>query len=323
MLSLLFAPDDDPTAGAAVADPPVETPPVEALETPGEAVPTPEQEQPEGEQPEGVSETPEKKDEAPTLEQVRESAIAQIVDLAESDPEAAAALAEKFGVKPEDVGEEKLDWEREKGQKERRTQWIEADKIAQSYNPQAVGTYIANRLTEVNDNLVSAGLDLQAGKAEDASAIRFDHAAVANEMATAYASGREALRLSLNAGFNDVAVGAMESHVVYSYLSTEERTQLHEAANTGRYDEAIKLFGDAAIRAAPAEDKKKNKQEADEAAGLLDKYAALSLGLGKNSKPGASQSAGSSQPKDETEAHNWHATGKWTTGQMRAWLAKQ
>lgn len=31
----------------------------------------------------------------------------------------------------------------------------------------------------------------------------------------------------------------------------------------------------------------------------------------------------STQPRNETEARNWHATGKWTTRQMNAWLAKQ
>ena len=79
-------------------------------------------------------------------------------------------------------------------------------------------------------------------------------------MAKVVEDAREAMRTSQSAGFNDMTLGAMQNHVIYSYLTADERTKLREAANGGRYDEAIALFGDAAVRAADPEVEKKAQE---------------------------------------------------------------
>ena len=285
--------DEETTAVIEPESPPAESPPAAiepppTLAPPDEAVPAPEQEQHEGEKPEGDSGTPAAEDEAPTLEQVREQYLADLAEQRKADPELDARIKAQDPTpdSEETVGTERLEFEREKGRDARKQAYVQAAAVAESYSPQALWGHISAKLNATNEGVISAAKDLQAGKADDAGAIRFDVAAVTNEFAQWFSNGQDALRLQLNTGTNDIIVGALEGHATYAYLSTDERGQLRELARNGKYDEAIELSLNAAIRAADPEKAKAAKATAEKDAGLVDKYAKLSLGIGKSGKPG-------------------------------------
>ena len=316
--------DEKITPGStAVAEPPVETPPVETPEIPGEAVPAPEQEQPEGEKPEGVSETPEKEDEVPTLEQMREANLGQIKEWAESDPDAAKLLAERFGEKVEDVGEEKLAWERERGQAERLQRWNTALSTYQQHTPEAIETQLSNYLDRLNTNLLQAAQDLEKGvEGATAAGVQIDAAAIAKAITPLIRSGQDAAYNVVGASVNSTIVGALTSHAAYSHLTSEERTKFTEAVTSGKYDEAITLQLDAAIRAAPEEAKKTAKADADAAAELIEKATNFKLGLGKKGATGGGAPSKHKETKDMTADELAARTPEEIDADTARWLAE-
>lgn len=279
-----------------------QTPPI----TPDEAVPASEQEQPTEEVDD--SGAPKAEDEV-SLEDVRQAQLDDIEALAKDDPEFAAELAKRHGEKPEDVGDEKLKWEREKGQETRQQSWNTAFSTYQQYAPAQTKQQLAGVFTKLDSLVQQAAKDLQDGKIESPDGLRIDPNAWAEQLAPLIEQGQNAAWNMRGADMDKANVGAMETHVAYTYLTAEERTQFHSLIASGKQNEAISLWGDAAIRAAPEEAVKTAQKNADEKAGLLDKYAALKQGLGKNGKPSGGGAAGPKAPTSLEEIDEALRTG--------------
>jgi hypothetical protein len=126
---------------------------------------------------------------------------------------------------------------------------------------------------------------------------------------------------------------AIESHPAFRYLSAEDK-QAIAGGNVESFEAWAKNAIDVALtaaleRGAPEETKRQAKAAAEKDAGLTDKTKALLELLGQN---GATQTKGAEagsaggkrrqQPRDEAEARNWHAEGKWDSRQMREYLTR-
>jgi len=117
-------------------------------------------------------------------------------------------------------------------------------------------------------------------------------------------------------------------HASSRYLSDDDVRRIDAAENP---DERALLRAslqlDAALqRGAPEEGVRRAAKEAEEKLQLTKRTEKLiaTLGLdgagpGKRPEPGR---GGATVPRDETEARDWHATGKWTTRQLREYLAR-
>ena len=120
------------------------------------------------------------------------------------------------------------------------------------------------------------------------------------------------------------AHGTIFGGVILSYIDqaggVEARKHCH--------DKFVTVAMDVASRSDPDGLREKITKEVEDKVGATDRLTKLAelLGNGTGNKGPVSRSGGerkSSQPKDEQEAINWHATGKWTNKQMRAWRQAQ
>lgn len=279
-------PDEETTAVEEPDAPPViETPtepPVE--ETPTEAVPTSDQEP----SPSEESGDQKKADEAPSVEQVRQDFLDSVEELRKSDPELAAEMSERFGVKEQDVGEERLQWERERGTTERTQRWNQARGVEATYAPEAILPQLVEVMGEMNKRFLTAATDLHEGRIDNPNQVQIDPNGWAQVILKAVTplltGGQGAARDVVLAATHSIISDVMEKHQAYTYLSVDGRKQLQQALSAGNYDEALTLWGNAALGAAPEEAVKKANKQAKEDAGLLDRYAKLKEGIGKNGK---------------------------------------
>ena len=117
------------------------------------------------------------------------------------------------------------------------------------------------------------------------------------------------------------------------HFSDDERKallDLNPIGDIGDGSKAIGLLIDtlyaASARSAPKRIRETATKEAEEKVGLTEKTKRLAEMLGSRNgkvKSSVGEGGGSSAgPRNETEARNWHAEGKWDTRQMRAYLNK-
>ena len=112
----------------------------------------------------------------------------------------------------------------------------------------------------------------------------------------------------------------LENSKAHRFLSVEERESVKSMPGI----EAIDLYIEVALKAAPKAVKEALKEEnakTRESVDLLERIQSIGGGNGRKATKAAGQPG--SQPQNEQEARNWHATGKWDNKQMRAYLRKQ
>jgi len=314
---------DEP--GVAIAEPAEPTPdeavpaPDEpAILTPDEAVPAPEQEPPTKV---GVSETPETADEA--APQSNAKLVADFIAIAkEIDPEALEAVLKEQVEKPADVSEERLTWELERSREERTQRWNRASGQYSQFAPQQVQPQLEGIFAELNQRIQAAAQDVVDGKLEP-DQMQLDPRGWAGLVLPLYQQGQQTALQAANIAAQNTVVDALEKHVAYRSLSTDERKQFREAKNTGNIDAMLTLYLDATSRANPVNIEKAKAEADTKRAELTKAFTEAQEKLGRNGKWTSGGVSASAQPRNETEARDWHATDKWTTRQLKAWLAKQ
>ena len=310
--------DEEEVSTAAVAEAPAPTEPPE---------PVPEAQEPEAEPAaaEGEGSTPESgtpKDEGLSVD---EQIVATLSQVAKDNPAAFDAAIDSF---PEELQK------KYRGPAGERAQ-LEAD-IAQStrqgavnaattaYRPfsQVVNT---NEWQRWGDDLVRQTKEAVKKAIEDGNAdVDILPSGFGDQMASLAQYGND-VRTSqqgyLSAIYQNSLHTKLQNSKAHRFLTSEER----EAVKSMSGVDAIDLYIDVALKAAPKAVKEALKVESDETlqkAGVLkDLQSIISGGNGrKATQAGARPGA---QPTNEQEARNWHATGKWDNKQMRAYLRKQ
>ncbi len=284
--------DEDPQAGGAVEEPTESQSASEVLTdesapavvTPDldEAVPASAEQEPSPDEGAEPAEKPDEATEEPTTEQAREATIALIAELAESDPETAAALKQRLGIEEPDVGEEKVAWELEKGRATRTSRWQGALATYEQYKPEAQQAKLERYLGELNGSLQASAKALADGDITDPGQVRFDPRGVAAALAPLFTEGQGSLQEMMAAASQSVILDPLEAHPAHRHLTPDERTQYQEAVGRSDYNGAIKLHLDAAIRAAPEHVAKEAKTKAEKDAGVLDRLTKLQAQLGKS-----------------------------------------
>lgn len=245
MLSLLFAPDDDPTAGV-VAEPPAETP-VETPPEPSESVPEQEptavpteDEAVESGAPDEDSQSPDER-----LEDV-------LVKLAEDDPErfdrVIAKLPEEQQKKYRGLESERAEFDATKAQDARTTTVQAASTAYQPYSQQVdtgrVEGWARNIVASVQKQAEQAVKD---GTENIADLLTEDFVGVVVGLARDANDGKVAQQTYLGSLYENALMSTLEGHAVHRLLTAEERTKL----KTVKSVDAIVIYLDAAVRAAP------------------------------------------------------------------------
>ena len=278
-----------------------------------------------GTQAEQEAEKPEQEPEQetePSFDEQLEAAKGRLAELKESDSEQYEKLTKLFG--GDDVAAQRTALEQDKAGLLAAAESQAAFATVQSaYEPdrQAVQASMAkagNAMAQVlNKAAQEAGTPPTANGARLAAALQQDVARAENTgrstgYAEAFLAARTAVLLS-PLGVN---------------LNTEELTQLsaltwQDAVTKPQetYGALVAIVLQAAVRAAPEAAVKQGVAKSEATVKATELLGGLLASVPKNGKVRVSTAA-SSQPRNETEARNWHADGKWTTRQMRTYLAK-
>jgi hypothetical protein len=126
--------------------------------------------------------------------------------------------------------------------------------------------------------------------------------------------------------FSAAMTAAFAEHPSSRYLTPEDKQKLKDAGGKPTQEWAkvyASVHMDAALRGAPAETTKKNDAKAKRDTDILDRAEKLKASLPTNGKAPKVGTAASGQPRNEQEARDWNATGKWSTAKLRAWLNSQ
>ncbi len=319
---LLFLPDEEPAS--AVAEPPAEEPQtVETPEPPVPAEPPAEQEQADAPEAEADSGATQEEDNADPLQ----LALDAIEEMAKENPEAAEKLREKLGVeeKPPEVETERWAWELEKSKGERDTLWSNAQAQYNQYAQPTVEKQLTDYFDTLNGNVRDAAGRLHKGEIDNPEAVGFDARDVVQALMPFIQGGQNAAYGLAQAAGHYSGFASLETHASHRLLTADERKQFSEARTSNNLAAAQELQLAAAGRGPSATAiAAEAKVEAEKDSGILEQISKVQSALSKNGNNSAGGAPkASSNPKDEQEAINWHATGKWSNAQMRAWRAKQ
>lgn len=267
---------DEPEGAVAVAPAPPTLGP--------EAVPAPELERPPEEvetaEPEGAEE------EAPP--DALTQAIEEIAELAKEDPEAAARLREKLGIKEEGVEELQARFELEQG-RQYRQQTLEgyAAQAAQFSEPnmrQAWGNWTQALARQVN----AAAKEIAAGNREDAT-IMADTQRLTDSIVGYAAQAASNHAAYTQAAMQATVLEALESSPIHPHLSAEDRQSIQLAMNHPNPLEAIYyligIYANAGVQAAPTEVRKRAEQDAEKRAKVAERVTSIMEKLPKGRKP--------------------------------------
>lgn len=116
----------------------------------------------------------------------------------------------------------------------------------------------------------------------------------------------------------DAATKALEDDATHKALPKEFRDGWGKLSLADRIRAQL-YFASAS---APENVRAQTRQQLEKELNYAESVAKLKerVGTGNGRKATKGGGGGSGQPKNETEARNWHATGKWTDSQMRAYL---
>lgn len=124
----------------------------------------------------------------------------------------------------------------------------------------------------------------------------------------------------------DVVFDALEKSPAHKFLSADDRAALKAGATKlpgERAAEAVALYLGAAERAAPDSIVKAATAKAEKDAGIVASRQKLRDALPKNGTRPTKSAPTPETPRNEQEARDWNATGKWTAAKLRAWLSSQ
>lgn len=322
--------EDEPTTqtgGAATAE--ADAPETPQLGEPApEEEPTPEQEQPKEEPTEAPAEG-----DSETQAEVEplsvEAAADAVLELVEGT-ELAKALQEKLGAGDEgrqrELDQERDTWERERTQEERKSLLTRAEQAVAQYMPQNVQDASRQWGDELAKSVEAAARTLLKDGEGDTGLV--DASAVSQQVSN-YVTGAIATWNSYQVQANaDIAYGALEADEAHGHLTAEDKKALRgikaEAYSEG-LPKALSIYLAAARRSAPKVATEKAERKTVAETELADKLLAITKAIGKNGarKTGSMEPASSAGPRNETEARNWHATDRWTTRQLREYLARR
>jgi len=320
---------EDTEGAVATAEVPVEEIPIE-VPTPEEAVPPADQEPVDSEE-SAESGDQHGEDEAPDIAAVRAAYVAQLREQAQADPDLLEAIKADpaFTSQSEDAEAELTKRELAGVQAGRMGAYQQASGDLENYVPQngqvsQAQQRLYNTLSAESDNTIEAAEMLNDGKITDPNQVGFDAAALTRTLSPLLDEVRAATTRQLNAYTAAAFYPILEAAERYALLTTEERTAFQAAEQAQRPQEAALVLLNATRRTNPESASKAKEAASNAEAKVLKQYAELNRKFPKHGKPRGGLPASSSRnPKNEQEAINWHATGKWTNAQMRAWRAKQ
>ncbi|KKL54251.1 hypothetical protein LCGC14_2267270 [marine sediment metagenome] len=253
-----------------------------------------------------------------------------IQNIAENDPDRLADAIEKL---PEEHRARYLgpDEERVKLANENSAkQWTEAvetaQKTAASYNDQNITSQLQEplaQMAQVATDRAKAYREDREGSTANVVDANSWAPILGRQLGTIVTNAKTAQESQTRLEILSDFVGTLQevfpvklSHADMQKLQSIDSTSIKEwmGEYAGTYIEALQRKG-----AAPnTEDSESAKELTAQIATINEQFSGKGRKATKGELPAAS-----SQPKNEQEMINWHATGKWTTAQKREWLAKQ
>jgi hypothetical protein len=316
----------DEKPGAAVADAP-ETP-VGPPEVP--ALPDQETEATEPQAPQEPSdevsgtEPGEETTEEPPADPL-EAFVVDFTDSVNEDPELAkrmlAALPQELRDSLKGPEADKSEWE---ASRDRQGRLQSAGQATQPYAGQAM----EGRAKAWADTLATSVRGAAQGllDSQEGSVDLVDAQKLAGEIAGEVGAAASAYWHWGTQSIESAAFDALEKSPAHRHLSADDRAALKAGATKSageRVAEAVALYVGAAVRAAPESIKAKATEAAEKKAGILGRVEKLQAALPKNGKAPKIGTPASQTPRNEQEARDWNATGKWSTAKLRAWLNSQ
>lgn len=305
-------------APAAVADPtPVGSPEVPALPDQETEVTEPETRQEPSEEESGAEKGEETTEEQPA--DPLEAFVADFTDSVNEDPELAKRMLDAL---PQELRDslkgpeaDKSEWEA--GQA-RQTRLQAASQAAAPFSGQNMAGRAKDWADKFATNVRQGAqglLDSQEGPVDLLDAQKMAGEVTAEVEGASTAGWHWGSQTVENSVFD-----VLEKSAAHKHLSPEDKATLKAGA---RAAEAVALYLAAAERSAPESIKTKATADAEKKAGILGRAEKLRAALSKNGKAPKVGTAASGQPRDEQEARNWNATGKWSAAKLRAWINSQ
>ena len=310
----------------AVADPPA---------SPSEPPkPVPEAQEPESDAAAAEGEVPESESGTPTDEGDKEAPIdilaSQLETLYETNPDAAERIAKGLPQKVREglqgAGDIRAEIEAENAQGTRQGVVRSKQSLAASYNANSFFSEVQPLVDQMADAANEAAKKLD-GRDEDVLDSTTWGPHVTQGLSKFIDGAKVAADSAARTELAAVMMSAFESHPSAKRLTAKDREAMNGAAGKTVNEQIaayIHIYMDVAERNAPAAFTEKKTKELEDTLGIADVIESIAKVAGGNGRK-ATKAAGQpgSQPKNEQEAINWHATGKWTNAEMRAWRAKQ
>ena len=279
-----------------------------------------------GTQTEQEAEKPEQESEQetePSFDEQLEAAKGRFAELKESDPEQYAKLTEVLG--GDDVAAQRTALEQEKaGLLAAAESQAAFAGVQQAYEPARQAQLAKLQKFAIGYGQVANRQAKDDGQEIDPQKAGKLYAELQQEVAAAGNTGRAT---GLADSFLEARTAALTS-TLGAQFTAEELTELgsltwQDAITKPQdtYGKLINVIIQAAVRAAPEAAVKAGVAKSEATVKATELLGGLMARVSKNGK-GQPSAAASSQPRNETEARNLHAEGKWTTRQMRTYLAK-
>lgn len=309
----------DPTP-AGPAAPGVPDLPVQEAEEPE---PPAQQEPPEGVSGTEPGEEPPEEQPGDPLEAFRAQVAEAVKEHPELEDELVGALSQERQDRLSGPDEQRTELDRERALRD--TQDAERAVEAQySQGLQYTVSQADGLADELAGNAKRGAEDIVAQRSENVDILDRDklvermngNARMAASVGTTY--GIQSLSVAMTAAF--------AAHPGSKYLTADDKQKLQDAGGkpTKEWAETYaSVHMDAALRGAPAEVAKKADVKAKRDSNILDRVEKLKASLPTNGKAPKAGTSASQTPRDEQEARNWNATGKWSAAKLRAWLISQ
>jgi hypothetical protein len=253
----------------------------------------------------------------------------QIAEAVEAHPELKGMLASELSLEPQGPAEERAELDRERALRDAQ----DASRIVEAQYSQGL-QYVTSQADvlaqELAGNVKNGAQDLQRSPENaDGTARSADLLDSAKLVERMDGNARMAASVGTSYGIQTVSAAmtsAFAAHPGARYLTAEDKKTL-QAAGGKPADEWAKTYAtvylDAALRGAPAEQGKKADAKSKRDADIMSRAEKFRASLTTNGKAPRVGGPASQAPRNEQEARNWNAEGKFTTAQLRAFLRSQ
>ena len=258
----------------------------------------------------------------------QEAFLEALRGLKESDPELAKKLQDEFAQEQPEARQQILDWQLQQSKATRQQALTQASQRAAQYTGDAALENVYGWASELA-GYVRTQAEAVTKKAADegkAEVSDFVDAATLTQHVADYAQQA----VTEWDGYLQVEVlgtllDTLDSTVVRRQLTQDDGKAISAAFRQPtlgkRVAALVAVYVERALQSAPEEIQRRATKKAEVDTGRAKALAEALKFLPKNSRVPVGGGGGGT-PRNETEARNLHATGKWTNQQMREYLAR-